>query len=257
MACWRGIRRAAYAEDATRAEDRRLIVTADAFRIVPVIDLMRGLVVHARRGERAGYRPLQSCLCATPEAHAVCDALLALHPFGAIYVADLDAIQGHGNHAPLIDALARRHPGVEFWIDAGSTARTPMRANCVPVLGSESLPGAAMLPAPDARWILSLDFRGEAFMGPPELLDTAPSWPAAVLAMTLDRVGSALGPDLVRLRKLIRAAGTRRVFAAGGIRDDADLAAVAATGAAGVLVASAVHDGRLGVAALSRYVRGT
>jgi phosphoribosylformimino-5-aminoimidazole carboxamide ribotide isomerase len=40
-------------------------------------------------------------------------------------------------------------------------------------------------------------------------------------------------------------AAGRRIYAAGGVRDAADLAALARAGIAGALVATALHDGRL------------
>ena len=71
-------------------------------------------------------------------------------------------------------------------------------------------------------------------------------WPRRVIVMTLGAVGGGLGPDLDRLRTILELAGDRQVFAAGGVRDSTDLEALAALGCAGVLVASALHDGRLG-----------
>ena len=57
-------------------------------RVVPVIDLMAGRVVHARRGDRSNYRPLESKLTRSSEPVAVVAALLALAPFDTLYVAD-------------------------------------------------------------------------------------------------------------------------------------------------------------------------
>jgi phosphoribosylformimino-5-aminoimidazole carboxamide ribotide isomerase len=64
--------------------------------------------------------------------------------------------------------------------------------------------------------------------------------------MTLARVGSGAGPDVERLAAVQRIAAGRRIYAAGGVRDAADLAALARAGIAGALVATALHDGRLG-----------
>jgi len=75
-------------------------------------------------------------------------------------------------------------------------------------------------------------------------------WPEQLIVMTLGRVGSGAGPDLARLAEIRALAGARRLYAAGGVRNGADLAALANAGAAGVLVASALHDGRLDVADL-------
>jgi len=63
--------------------------------------------------------------------------------------------------------------------------------------------------------------------------------------MTLARVGSNAGPDFERATRIQKRAGDREVFLAGGLRHRDDLAAIAASGAAGILVASALHDGRI------------
>ena len=48
------------------------------FEIIPVIDLMGGVVVHARSGERDSYRPLTSPLAASAEPAEVVRGLLTL-----------------------------------------------------------------------------------------------------------------------------------------------------------------------------------
>ena len=93
--------------------------------------------------------------------------------------------------------------------------------------------------------VLSLDFRRAEFLGSPLLLAERMSWPDRVIAMTLDRVGSGEGPDVQRLGQIAAAAGLRRVYAAGGLRDAADLNAARAAGAAGALVATALHTGQI------------
>src|SRR5262249_42767856 len=45
-------------------------------QIIPVIDLRQGDVVHARLGERARYRPLQSILCEGSAPAAVVEGLM-------------------------------------------------------------------------------------------------------------------------------------------------------------------------------------
>jgi phosphoribosylformimino-5-aminoimidazole carboxamide ribotide isomerase len=100
----------------------------------------------------------------------------------------------------------------------------------------------------DPRIILSLDFRGDVFQGPQAFLDDEDLWPRRLIVMTLARVGSDAGPDLTRLASIIAKAGSRAVYAAGGLRGKEDLLVLRQAGATGVLVASALHDGRL-----SRY----
>ena len=68
--------------------------------------------------------------------------------------------------------------------------------------------------------------------------------------MTLDRVGSAEGPDLASLAAVRAIAPRAALIGAGGVRDLADLRAAAAAGATGWLLASALHDGRIAASEL-------
>jgi phosphoribosylformimino-5-aminoimidazole carboxamide ribotide isomerase len=221
--------------------------------IIPVLDLKGGVVVRARMGERHLYAPIATPLAATSDPLDVARGLLAVHPFATLYVADLDAIEGRGDNSAALRRVKRACPGVSLWVDNGiadaSAAARWLDAGLGSlVLGSETQADARLVRdlAADERVILSLDFRGPAFQGPPEILDDPSAWPARVIAMTLARVGSGAGPDVERLAGVRRMAPGRRVYAAGGVRDAADLAALAHAGIAGALVATALHDGRLG-----------
>jgi len=236
-------------------------------QVIPVIDLSGGRVVHARRGQRELYQPLRSPLCAGSEPLAVVEGLLRLHPFEALYAADLDAIQGTGDNRSSLRALGNAFPGLSIWLDAGFADRAACcdwlaTGNGQLVLGSEAQADAGLLEqlarASDAdRIILSLDFRGDGFVGPPSLLQRVDLWPRRLIAMTLARVGSGEGPDLDRLRSLQASVAGRQLYAAGGVRHLSDLGRLAAMGVAGVLVASALHDGSLGPAELERARAGS
>ncbi|HEY9057574.1 MAG TPA: HisA/HisF-related TIM barrel protein, partial [Aurantimonas sp.] len=120
---------------------------------------------------------------------------------------------------------------------------------------TESIVDAAALAAltrPE-RVILSLDFKGDAFLGPPEILRDASLWPDQVIVMTLSRVGSGAGPDLDRLGAIVARAEGRAVFAAGGVRGPEDVEALEQAGVAGALVSTALHDGRLSPEVLRRF----
>jgi len=219
---------------------------------------MNGQVVRARAGQRAEYRPLRTVLCEGSAPEAVVEGLLGLYPFGRLYVADLDAIQGRGDHAAVLARLRQIHPALELWVDAGfadpaAAAAWQARGLGRPVLGSESLarrPARGDYP-PGA--ILSLDFRDTGFAGPAGLAEAAGDWPDDVIVMSLPRVGMGGGPDWARLAEMRRLDPACRLCAAGGVRDAADLAALADAGAAGVLLASALHDGRISRKALAGF----
>jgi len=239
---------------------------SDRMQVIPVIDLSQGRVVHARRGQRELYQPLCSPLCAGSEPLAVVEGLLRLHPFEALYAADLDAIQGKGDNRSALRAIGSAFPGLSIWLDAGfageAACRDWLAAGSGPlVLGSEAQADTALLEqlsrSRDAdRVVLSLDFRGDGFVGPPALLQRVDLWPSRLIAMTLAKVGSGEGPDLDRLHSLQTSGAGREIYAAGGVRHLSDLGRLAAMGVAGVLVASALHDGSLGPAELERARAG-
>jgi len=218
--------------------------------LVPVLDLMDGQVVRARAGKRDDYRPLQSTLCDSSRPAAVLHGLLALYPFRRIYIADLDAILKRGHHGKVVEALQRSHPELEFWVDGGFSSAAAAQASQAagrgrPVLGSESLTALPEGGAWPAQGVLSLDFRGDDFPGSDTFLQYPERWPAQVIVMTLARVGMEAGPDLARLVQLRQLNPACRFYAAGGVRHAGDLSTLAGAGAAGVLLASALHDGRL------------
>jgi HisA/HisF family protein len=218
--------------------------------VIPVIDVRRGVAVHARQGQRSEYRPLDTPLARGTDPVVVAGGFLSLFPFRTMYVADLDGIEGRGRNAELPRQLAAALPGVAFWIDDGGTAHGGLAtAGVMPVIGSESLSGAddlkRMRNEPPDRFVLSLDFRAESFMGPQALLEDAALWPDRVIVMALACVGAGAGPDLQTLSDLIARAGARRVYAAGGVKNSADLEVLREAGAAGALVATALHAGTI------------
>jgi phosphoribosylformimino-5-aminoimidazole carboxamide ribotide isomerase len=226
-------------------------------QVIPVIDLKAGIVVHARMGQRDRYRPIETPLSATSDPVDVTRGLMSLYPFKTLYVADLDAIERNGDNRAALARVKAAFPGLTLWVDNGIATLDAAKRFLDSelghlVLGSETQTGLDLVHhfAHDPRAVLSLDFRTDAFQGPPALLVDPTCWPRRVIAMTLARVGSGAGPDLERLRTIRDAAAkdtatSRQVYAAGGIRDAADLATLRQLGIAGALVASCLHDGRL------------
>ncbi len=241
-------------------------------RIVPVLDLKGGVVVHARRGQRADYAPLQSPLVQGSEPVAVARALCAVCHTRTLYVADLDALAGQPADEATLSALGAV---ADPWVDAGAT--TPERAAVLErarvarnVIGTESIGSGApparpptVQGAPPARppavpappLVLSVDLRDGRLISPdPALAGREPAAAASLaqalnvrelLVIDLARVGSGSGPPLDAVAELARALPGVEIYAGGGVRHDDDLRALEAAGAAGALVATALHEGRL------------
>ncbi len=224
--------------------------------IIPVIDLLDGRVVRAVRGERSLYRPIESSLCAGADPAPLAVRLCEHCATDALYVADLDALQGRPAQVGVLRALLAALPRAELWLDAGFAdadaaeallgALGRERTRVTPVYGSESLASREALArcfAPPSRALLSLDSRGGAPLDPAGVRSAPSLWPERVIVMTLERVGSHEGPDLDAFAAVRRVAPQAQLIGAGGIRGEADLAACAAAGAQAWLVASALHDG--------------
>jgi phosphoribosylformimino-5-aminoimidazole carboxamide ribotide isomerase len=233
-------------------------------RIVPVLDLKGGVVVHARRGQRSEYAPLRSPLVDGCEPVAVARALCALCRTSTLYVADLDALAGGPADVATLSELAKV---ADPWVDAGATTReraaelagAGVSRN---VVGTESLgPDPVDEDRDDAgggatpRRVLSIDLRDGRLISPRPELTGREAVAAAGLASALGvrellvidlaRVGSGDGPPLEAVAQLAETLPGLKIYAGGGVRNDADLVALESAGATGALVATALHEGRI------------
>jgi HisA/HisF family protein len=233
-----------------------------AVRVVGVIDLKDGTAVHAVRGERERYRPVRSVLSGDDgDAVALARAFRSQLGLDEVYVADLDAIGGGDGNPALLTALARE---ASIMVDAG--VAEPARAGALlglgakrAIVGTETLPGPAALDdllaeLPAGAVILSVDLRDGRLLSPDAQLAGLPALdamrrlPAVREAIVLDlaRVGSGAGPDVDLIAAIHAAFPDAELLAGGGVRDVEDLRALDAAGAAGALVATALHSGVIG-----------
>ena len=213
---------------------------------------MGGQVVRARMGDRASYRPLDSPISPTSDPIDVLRGLVGIFPFPTLYIADLDAIQGSGDNSQTLRRIRAEFGQLRMWVDNGVADASTLHAFIgadlgTLVIGSESQRDSNLIAQHrySMRIVLSLDFRGDAFQGPPEILAEPALWPHRIIVMTLARVGSGAGPDLGRFAAIRSIAGEREIYAAGGVRDAADLLALKAAGAAGALISTALHERRI------------
>lgn len=231
---------------------------------IPVLDLMGGRVVQGLRGERQHYRAVNSGLVAGSEPLAVARALCRECGGRVLYVADLDAIAGTGDHRAVVAALHERL-GAEPWVDAGvgdeqAASRLLAAGAARVIVGTETLTDLGALrtllkcgAVPAERLLVSVDI-GEhgvlsscpALAGRPVLaaLDLLVAAGATeVILLSLPQVGTGAGGDLQTLRAVRGAFPHLRLVAGGGVRSPDDLRALAAAGADGVLLATALHRG--------------
>ena len=222
--------------------------------LIPVIDLCHGEVVHAIAGERDSYRNIETLLCRGSAPLEIVNALLNLNPFAVIYIADLDAIKENGNNAPIIEQILLDFPRLNIWLDSGNDpyARAFANPRIRQVFGSETgITPEVIKKNKDA--ILSLDFIENRLLGDQGLLEQTETWPKDVIVMSLSCVGTGKGPDFERLEKIRSMVTERCIYAAGGVRHEQDLNRLSSMQVAGVLLASALHDGSINKTVMKQY----
>lgn len=220
-------------------------------KIIPVIDLKDGVVVHAKLGRRNQYLPIKSKLCRSSNIYDVIQAFLSLYEFTDFYIADLNALGHQGNHDRLINEVLEFYPDKLFWIDSGyrqPAYRIKPPGNCLPVFGSESYneKNISNIKAVLDKGVLSLDYSFSGELGALSLFSNQDYWPESIIIMTLARVGSENGPDIQLLREFCLRYPDKNFIAAGGIRNRQDLIALDKLGIKRALVASALHSGTIG-----------
>lgn len=224
-------------------------------RIIPVIDVMEGRVVRAVGGRRDLYEPIRSRLTASTEPAVVAEALLQAAGASELYVADLDAIQGHRPHLDWLRPFVQR--GVQVWVDAGlkvaADAIAVAAAGAGVIAGTETLRSFEELEKLVHSWdanrvMLSIDLRNGSVVGNGENPATVVERGRAAglmrfIILELARVGTSLGPGTLDLVRQLRARFPGiELIAGGGVRGKGDISALGEAGADAVLVASALHD---------------
>ncbi len=216
--------------------------------IIPVIDLMGGIVVRAGGGVRTQYPPLSSLITQHINPIGVIADMLTLHDFKNIYIADLDAIFHQQPEWDIYRALRLHFPDVTFLIDAGIQERNRLsqinEIGVIPIIGSETLSDLSLL-KDVKQGIVSLDFQKGRFLGKQALLEHPEVWPDTVIAMNIDYVGDNKGVDIALLDTIRKLRADVEIIAAGGVRNQQDIELLEQKGISGVLVASALHDKRL------------
>ncbi|HEY8776963.1 MAG TPA: 1-(5-phosphoribosyl)-5-[(5-phosphoribosylamino)methylideneamino] imidazole-4-carboxamide isomerase [Gaiellaceae bacterium] len=236
-------------------------MTEEAFQVLPAVDLLGGEAVRLEQGdfERVAAR-------ARPE-----ELVRRFASAGAplIHVVDLDGVREGGIREDVIGRLVATAGAAKLQVSGG--IRSPADAERLLAVGAARVVvGTAAFAKPEAlerfvaelgdRLVVAIDVRAGRVSVGGWLEDTglkatevaarcAEAGASRILCTAIERDGMLGGPDLDLLRE-VRDASRLPVLAAGGIRSEDDLAAVAAVGCEGAVVGRALLDGSLPLAAL-------
>jgi len=232
--------------------------------ILPVLDLKQRKIVRGVAGRRDEYRPIISVHTQSAEPRDVAQSLHEEFGFTEFYVADLDAIDGAPPARSVFASL--QACGFHLWVDAG--IREPEDAQTLASMASSRLVvGLESIGGPESLWqiceehgpdriVFSLDLKNGQPLCVPGRWGTADAWEIAqraigvgisrMLLLDLARVGSGGGVGTEDLCLRIRQEHPElELSVGGGVRGADDVHRLFAQGIKQVLVASALHDGRI------------
>lgn len=231
--------------------------------VLPVLDLLNGVVVRGVAGRRSEYRPLQTRLTTSCQPRDVARAIRSEFGLTRLYVADLDAIM---HRCPNWDVYRQLlDDGFHLLVDAG--IRTVEESLTIQAIGAEPIVGLESCPSPQVLAdIVSADPRGITFSldlkdGHPLLAVDTTGWSpppleiarqavacgvTRMIVLDLADVGTSTGGQSeILCRSILTAFPELTLTCGGGVRGIDDLRRLRLAGVGRVLVASALHDGRL------------
>lgn len=217
-------------------------------KVIPVLDVMNGVVVHATAGIREKYRPLRdSVIVGSSNPH---DLLKRLRDMGfdEVYIADLDSILGAGENMEVINKALSL--GFNVLADIGvKGVRMKSTRKLELVIGTEYLSRPEQLKELKDRSI-SIDlyygnvkFKNRKYSLYYVLKKIKNITYSNVLAIFLDLVGTFKGPNFKLIKLILDNISSKEVIVGGGIRGVEDLKKLENIGVSKVLVASALHKG--------------
>lgn len=241
-------------------------------RMIPVLDLLNGVVVRGVAGRREEYRPVQSRLVDSSDPFAVAAAFREHLGTTELYLADLDGIM---RDQPNVDAVRRlAAAGFQLLVDAGlrdvRRGEELIEAGVQRIIaGLESSPGPQHLEKLVERFgpqkvTFSLDLQAGTLLCEPAAWETSEPYELAhrvvdcgvrsLIVLDLAGVGVGEGVSTAGLCSRLRAAFPHEaaskppfleLVTGGGVRNLSDLQRLRRAGVDAVLVASALHDGSL------------
>ena len=240
--------------------------------IIPVIDVRHGIAVRAVAGERSQYRAIESRLSSSAEPAELLRAMEQHFLVAVCYVADLDAIERQQMNRCTIAEMERT--GVSLIVDAGVTTVEQIETLFEigvdrVVLSSESINDLTQLESMLKQFdptslIFSIDLKNRNLLVGDPRWDGKPPLELArfvferglrqLIVLDLAAVGTGHGVPTLELCQQIKSTLPGiTLISGGGVSSAQCVVQAARAGLDGLLIASALHDGRLTKKDLAAY----
>lgn len=240
------------------------------FRIIPVLDILNGIAVHAKKGERKEYRSLHSKLFKTTNPVEIISKLkdLSFHEF---YIADLDSILSKRPNLKIYEQILALG-NVDLMLDIGIENREDLKIfdqlgiNKI-ILGLETISNLDIVKNSLHKYgnnsiIISVDmYEGSVIsnnrviekMTIFDLIETFNSIGIKeIILLDLFKVGTKVG-GIPKKYLEIKDLFNNRILVGGGIRDIQDVKLYKQKGFDGVILATALYDGTIRISELKKF----
>jgi len=218
------------------------------------MDILKGSVVHAVKGERSKYKPIRrSMICDSSDPFEIISSVKSRE----IYIADLDHIQEIGDNFEIIKKISGKtrtmvDVGVENMEDVQKCAEI---ADTV-IIGTETASFEVIKNAAiqfPGRINVSIDMKNGSVLTKDKTMEVRPEELVRrmneieindIIILDLGKVGTSAGIDEIFLKKIAEIS-THNILAGGGIKDVKDIETLERSGIGGALAATALHNGNI------------
>lgn len=242
-------------------------------KIIPVIDILDGVVVHGTEGKRDSYEPIDSILT---NSHKPLDIVRIFeNKLGTnkLYIADLNSIAYEGNNFQLVEKLSKKCDA-ELFLDAGIEKISDLKYDVFNkvdniIIATESVKSLDTIKKAknaykDKNIIVSIDMKKDKIIHNlheninsieeilNKLIDIGIN---SFILLDISKVGTMSGLNN-KIKDVIKKFSSNEIkfITGGGIRNIKDVQKLEKVNISGLLIASAIHNGNINSENIKKYV---
>ncbi len=242
-----------------------------SFKIIPVIDILNSKAVHAKKGERAKYKPLKSYLFQSSNPVEIISILNSKYNFDLFYIADLDSIMKKAPNFQILKKILKisnikvmLDPGIVELEDIFQFLKIKIKNL---ILGLETIKNFKIIIESfqilnQNNIIVSIDmYNGQIISNAKDIKTQNPIkftkkleslGVKNIILLDLFRVGQKIG-GIPQLYLDILHNFNGNVFVGGGIKNYTDIINIKEQNFSGVLIATALYDRTIDIEKLRNF----
>jgi phosphoribosylformimino-5-aminoimidazole carboxamide ribotide isomerase len=241
------------------------------FRIIPVIDILKGVAVHAIRGKRNQYSPISSSLTHSTSPKVLAEIYSKELLSKQIYIADLDSIIDRNPNLNLLEDISKSL-NVRFLIDLGIRSKTDIlnvkQYNFKIIIGTETMESLDLIDFAKhtlgvERIVVSIDIKDNKILSSSQEIEALDPYSVVekvvdkgireIILLDLSKVGSKSGAFNENYNLIRNNFPHLEILIGGGVKNLDDITQLKRKGMNGVLIATILHEGLIDLEKLRNF----